>query len=130
MMQLLEPRPRAFQVHQADATARWTAGAHGEQAFFAYSTNHLIDVENAIVVDAEPDHGDPIGGRGCGITDYNETVLVNFFARRFGVALGPDIRRTRGSRLSGCLSGRSGRRHGYRNDLSILSQKRRSLLTF
>ena len=29
-------------------------GAHGGQAFFAYSTNYLIDVENAIIVDVEP----------------------------------------------------------------------------
>ena len=28
-------------------------GAHGGQAFFAYSTNYLIDVENAIIVDVE-----------------------------------------------------------------------------
>ena len=32
--------------------ARWT-GAHGGQAFFAYSTNYLIDVEHAIIVDVE-----------------------------------------------------------------------------
>jgi transposase len=32
--------------------ARWT-GAHGGQAFFAYSTNYLVDVENAIIVDVE-----------------------------------------------------------------------------
>ena len=31
---------------------RWT-GAHGGQAFFAYSTNYLIDVDNAIIVDVE-----------------------------------------------------------------------------
>ena len=36
----------------ADPAARWT-GAHGGQAFFAYSTNYLIDVENAIIVDVE-----------------------------------------------------------------------------
>src|ERR1700750_2770940 len=36
-----------------DPAARWT-GAHGGQAFFAYSTNYLIDVENAIIVDVEP----------------------------------------------------------------------------
>src|SRR4029434_8669854 len=34
-------------------TARWT-GTHRGQAFFAYSTNYLIDVENAIIVDVEP----------------------------------------------------------------------------
>jgi hypothetical protein len=34
------------------SAARWT-GAHGGQAFFAYSTNYLVDVENAIIVDVE-----------------------------------------------------------------------------
>ena len=36
----------------ADPAARWT-GAHGGQAFFAYSTNYLIDADNAIIVDVE-----------------------------------------------------------------------------
>jgi transposase len=36
----------------ADPAARWT-GAHGGQAFFAYSTNYLIDLANAIIVDVE-----------------------------------------------------------------------------
>jgi hypothetical protein len=40
-------------ISPADPAARWT-GAHGGQAFFAYSTNYLIDVENAIIVDVEP----------------------------------------------------------------------------
>ena len=39
-------------ISPADPAARWT-GAHGGQAFFAYSTNYLIDVENAISVDVE-----------------------------------------------------------------------------
>src|ERR1700722_4161527 len=39
-------------VAPADPAARWT-GAHGGQAFFAYSTNYLIDVDNAIIVDVE-----------------------------------------------------------------------------
>ena len=30
-----------------------SVAAHGGQAFFAYSTNYLIDVENAIIVDVE-----------------------------------------------------------------------------
>src|SRR5580693_8626462 len=37
-------------VSPADPAARWT-GAHGGQAFFAYSTNYLIDADNAIIVD-------------------------------------------------------------------------------
>ena len=40
-------------ISPADPAARWT-GAHGGQAFFAYSTNYLIDVEKAIIVDVEP----------------------------------------------------------------------------
>jgi hypothetical protein len=36
----------------ADSAARWT-GAHGGQAFFAYSTNYLIDLANAVIVDIE-----------------------------------------------------------------------------
>src|SRR5882762_3211991 len=39
-------------VSPADPAARWT-DAHGGQAFFAYSTNSLIDVGNAIIVDVE-----------------------------------------------------------------------------
>jgi len=37
-------------VSPYDPAARWT-GAHGGQAFFANSTNYLIDVENATIVD-------------------------------------------------------------------------------
>ena len=39
-------------ISPADPAARW-AGAHGGQAFFAYSTNYLIDVGNAIIIDVE-----------------------------------------------------------------------------
>jgi transposase len=39
-------------ISPADPAARWT-GAHGGQAFFAYSTNYLIDVKHAIIVDVE-----------------------------------------------------------------------------
>src|SRR5476651_2396204 len=39
-------------ISPADPAARWT-GAHGGQAFFAYSTNYLIDVDHAIIVDVE-----------------------------------------------------------------------------
>ena len=39
-------------VSPSDPAARWT-GAHGGQAFFAYSTNYLIDTENAIIIDVE-----------------------------------------------------------------------------
>jgi len=39
-------------ISPADPAARWTS-AHGGQAFFAYSTNYLIDTDNAIIVDVE-----------------------------------------------------------------------------
>ena len=39
-------------VSPSDPAACWT-GAHGGQAFFAYTANYLIDVEHGIVVDVE-----------------------------------------------------------------------------
>lgn len=53
-MPLSEQRPEVTPkfVSPSDPAARWT-GAHGSQAFFAYSTNYLIDVDNAIIVDVE-----------------------------------------------------------------------------
>jgi len=39
-------------IAPADPATRWTA-AHRGPAFFAYSTNYLIDVDNAIIVDVE-----------------------------------------------------------------------------
>jgi transposase len=45
-----EVTPKFFSP--ADPAARWT-GAHGGQAFFAYSNNYLIDLDHAIIVDVE-----------------------------------------------------------------------------
>src|SRR6201981_2832967 len=39
-------------IAPCDPATRWTA-AHRGPAFFAYSTNYLIDVDNAIIVDVE-----------------------------------------------------------------------------
>jgi len=39
-------------ISPADPAARWTS-AHGGLAFFAYSTNYLIDLGNAVIVDVE-----------------------------------------------------------------------------
>jgi transposase len=39
-------------ISPSDPAARWTS-AHGGLAFFAYSDNYLIDLENAIIVDVE-----------------------------------------------------------------------------
>jgi transposase len=39
-------------ISPADPAARWT-GANGGLAFFAYSANYLVDLDNAIVVDVE-----------------------------------------------------------------------------
>jgi transposase len=36
----------------ADPAARFT-GVNGDRAFFAYSTNYLVDLENAVIVDVE-----------------------------------------------------------------------------
>ena len=42
------PKQLAF----ADPAARWTAASR-ERAFFAYSTNYLIDLDHAVIVDVE-----------------------------------------------------------------------------
>ena len=39
-------------ISPSDPAARWT-GAHGGPAFFAYSANYLVDLDNAIIVDVE-----------------------------------------------------------------------------
>ena len=47
------PTPTAPQkISQTDPAARWTA-APGGPAFYAYSTNYLIDTDNGIIVDVE-----------------------------------------------------------------------------
>lgn len=40
-------------VSRSDPAAQWT-GAHKDHAFFAYSTNYLIDLDHAVIVDVEP----------------------------------------------------------------------------
>lgn len=40
-------------ISPVDPGARWT-GADGGAAYFAYSTNYLVDLDNAIIVDVEP----------------------------------------------------------------------------
>ncbi|MCP2080819.1 UNVERIFIED_ORG: transposase [Methylorubrum zatmanii] len=45
------PVPPKF-ISPADPAARWT-GAYGGQAFFAYTANYLIDLDDAVIVDVE-----------------------------------------------------------------------------
>jgi transposase len=40
-------------ISPADPASRWT-GANKGLAFFAYATNYLIDLDNAVIVDVEP----------------------------------------------------------------------------
>src|SRR5215467_1046270 len=49
----LRPRSPPKFISPADPAARWT-GAHGGQAYFAYSDNYLIDLDHGIIVDVEP----------------------------------------------------------------------------
>jgi hypothetical protein len=48
---LSEALPKRLSL--TDPLARWTA-APGGPAFFAYSTNYLIDVEHGVIIDVEP----------------------------------------------------------------------------
>ncbi len=43
-------KPKA--ISPADPAARLT-GANGDRPFFAYSTNYLVDLDNAVIVDIE-----------------------------------------------------------------------------
>ena len=43
-------KPKA--LSPSDPAARFT-GANGDRAFFAYSTNYLVDLENAVILDVE-----------------------------------------------------------------------------
>ena len=47
-----EPSTPPAAISPADPAARWTA-APGGPAFYAYSTNYLVDVEAKIIVDVE-----------------------------------------------------------------------------
>ena len=59
-------------ISPADPAARWT-GAHGGQAFFAYSDNYLIDLDHGIIVDVEAfDCGAP--GRGNSSQDHDQPL--------------------------------------------------------
>ena len=40
-------------ISPVDPAARW-AGADGGTAFFAYSTNYIVDLDNAVIVGVEP----------------------------------------------------------------------------
>ena len=40
-------------VSHSDPASQWT-GARGGPAYFAYSTNYLIDTDNAVILDVEP----------------------------------------------------------------------------
>ncbi|GAG68189.1 unnamed protein product, partial [marine sediment metagenome] len=40
-------------ISLTDPQSSWTA-ATGDRAFYAYSTNYLIDIENNIILDVEP----------------------------------------------------------------------------
>src|SRR6202163_2516548 len=92
-------------ISPADPAARWT-GAHGGQAFFAYSTNYLIDADNAIIVDVEAttairqaeilaakrmierslEHFDLYPQRLIGDTAYGSAEMLNWLAHQSGMA--------------------------------------------
>jgi len=67
-------------ISPADPAARWT-GAHGGQAFFAYSTNYLIDLDHAIPSRAESGKRSrccsPTSSASCGSTgcDYEDRAV-------------------------------------------------------
>src|SRR3982750_358381 len=91
-------------ISPADPAARWT-GAHGGQAFFAYSTNYLIDIDNAIIVNVEAttairqaevlaakrmierslEHFDLAPERLIGDTAYGSAEMLNWLVHERGI---------------------------------------------
>jgi hypothetical protein len=53
MMPPSERRPRSRRSSCRPRIRRRAGPGHGGQAFFAYSTNYLVDIDNAIIVDVE-----------------------------------------------------------------------------
>ena len=87
-------------VSPADPAARWT-GAHGGHAFFAYSTNYLIDLDHAVIVDVEATTADP-PGRGR----RPQRTMIERTQERFGLwperlAADSRLRLGRDARLAG-----------------------------
>jgi transposase len=97
------PVPPKF-ISPADPAARWT-GATGGLAFFAYSTNYLIDLDNAIIVDVEAttairqaevtaakrmiertmDRFDLYPARLAGDTGYGSAEMLNWLVYEHGI---------------------------------------------
>jgi hypothetical protein len=51
---LARPAPLTLEsISHSDPASQWT-GARGGPAYFAYSTNYLIDTDNAVIMDVEP----------------------------------------------------------------------------
>src|SRR5271155_4903941 len=91
-------------IAPADPATRWTA-AHRGPAFFAYSTNYLIDVDNAIIVDVEAttairqaevlaakrmiersrEHFDLYPERLIGDTAYGSAEMLNWLVNERGI---------------------------------------------
>src|SRR5205809_5369003 len=98
-------------IAPADPAALWTA-AHRGPAFFAYSANYLIDVDNAIIVDVEATTAirqaevtaakrmierslegfalDPV--RLIGDTAYGSAEMLNWLVHDRGIAAHPSLR--------------------------------------
>jgi transposase len=91
-------------IAPADPATRWTA-AHRGPAFFAYSVNYLIDVENAIIVDVEATtairqaetlaarrmverslvHFDLYPERLIGDSAYGSAEMLNWLVNEYGI---------------------------------------------
>src|SRR5271156_3866856 len=91
-------------IAPADPATRWTA-AHRGPAFFAYSTNYLIDVDNAIIVDVEAttairqaeilaakrmiersmERFDLLPARLIGDTAYGSAEMLNWLVHEHGI---------------------------------------------
>jgi hypothetical protein len=107
-----EVRPKF--VSPSDPAAQWT-GAHKGHAFFAYATNYLIDIENAVILDVEASRAIRQAEVGASRTMIDYTcpqgkLLVQFrptyATPRSGITKdGTRLYRSSKSDCQGCLQG-------------------------
>ena len=94
----------------ADPASRWTC-AHGGQAFYAYSTNYLIDVKHAVIMDVEASTAvrqAEVSRQHGRLHDVSaQAAMLSGAADAQGDALGP--RRRPGTGQSPCRRGRVAR---------------------
>jgi hypothetical protein len=68
-------------ISHSDPASQWT-GARGGPAYFAYSTNYLIDTDNTVILDVEPTRAIRQAEVGAVRTMIDQTKTKRYLARK------------------------------------------------